>query len=115
MRFIVDECCHRAIALALREAGHHVLYIAESDRRASDETIVGMAADGEWIVITADYDFGELAVRHRLPIPGLVLLAPTKQPVALHVGRLVSLVADLGERLRDTLTIIEDDRLRFRP
>ena len=103
------------IALALREAGHDVLYIAENDRRASDEAIVGMAADGEWIVITADYDFGELAVRHRLAIPGLVLLAPTKQPVDIHVSRLISLMADLGDRLRGALTIMEDDRVRFRP
>ena len=103
------------IALALREAGHQVLYIAENDRRASDESIVGMAVDGEWVVVTADYDFGELAVRHRLAIPGVVLLAPTKQPVALRVSRLVSLVADLGDRLRGSLTIIEDDRVRFRP
>jgi predicted nuclease of predicted toxin-antitoxin system len=115
LRFIVDECCHRVIALALREAGHDVLYIAENDRRASDETIVGMAVDGEWVVVTADYDFGELAVRHRLAIPGVVLLAPTKQPVALRVRRLVSLVADLGDRLHGSLTIREDDRVRFRP
>lgn len=102
------------IALALREAGHDVLYIAETDRQASDEAIMGMAIDEDRVVVTADYDFGELAVRHRLAAPGVVLLAPSKQPAAVRASRLISLMSELGERLRGSLTIIEDERLRFR-
>lgn len=101
--------------MALRGAGHDVLYIAENDRRASDEAIATMSIDGDRIVVTADYDFGELAIRHRYPMPGVVLLAPTKQAIVLRVQRLVFLVAELGERLRGSLTVIEDERVRLGP
>jgi predicted nuclease of predicted toxin-antitoxin system len=115
LRFVVDECCHRLIASALREAGHGVAYVAESDRQATDETIAPLAIEEDRIVDTADYDFGELAIRHRFPMPGVLLLAPTSQPIDRRVERLALLVAELGEQLRGALTIVEDERLRSRP
>ena len=30
------------------------------------------------IIVTADYDFGEIAIRHRRVMPGVVLLAPSE-------------------------------------
>jgi predicted nuclease of predicted toxin-antitoxin system len=60
MRLIVDECCPRLYAVRLREAGHDVIYIADSDARASDETIAGLAIEEHRLVVTSDYDFGEL-------------------------------------------------------
>jgi len=70
MRFLVDECCHRAFVVALREVGHDVRYTAETDRRATDAELTALAIAEDRLLITADYDFGELAVRRREPIPG---------------------------------------------
>ncbi len=98
----------------MRAAGHDIVYLAETDRQASDLAIAATAAADDRIVITADYDFGELAVRRRYTMPGVVLLAPTRRPIEMRVQRLASLVADLGERLRGCLTIIEDERVRTR-
>ena len=97
MRFVVDECCHRLFASGLRrEAGHDVLNVANDHSGA------------------ADYDFGEPAIRRRRPMPGVVLLAPSPRPISDRVARLVLVVSNLGDRLEGALTIIEDDRLRFR-
>jgi len=115
LRFVVDECCHRLIASGLREAGHDIRYVAETDQRSSDEMIAALAIEEDRIVLTADYDFGELAVRHRTPMPGVVILAPTRQPIEQRVRHLVQVVSNLGEGLRGSLTIVEDERLRFRP
>jgi hypothetical protein len=62
----------------LREAGHDVRYAAETHRRATDAEVTALAIAEDRLVITADYDFGELVVRRREPIPGVVLLAPSE-------------------------------------
>lgn len=115
MRFTIDECCHRLFASGLREAGHDSLYIADTASGATDETIATLALEENRIVVTADYDFGELVVRHHRLMPGVILLAPSARPIGERVSRLVLAVSNLGARLEGTLTIIEDERLRFRP
>ncbi len=115
MRFIFDECCHRLFATELREAGHDIRYVADSDSGATDEAIANLALEENRIVVTADYDFGELVVRHHRLMPGVILLAPSARPIGERVSRLVLAVSNLGARLEGTLTIIEDERLRFRP
>ncbi len=114
MRFIVDECCHRLFATRLRDAGHDVSYVAETNRRLPDTSIAALALGEDRIVVTADYDFGELAIRHRLSMPGVILLAPSRQMAEARARRLVLLVDDRDVRLLRTLTIVEDDRVRFR-
>ncbi len=74
MRFLIDECCPRLFAQVLRSAGHDVIHIAEMDSRASDEMIVARAMEEGRVIITADYDFGELAVRYRMPVPGVLTI-----------------------------------------
>ena len=115
MRFVVDECCHRLFASGLRrEAGHDVLNVADDHSGAADEAVATLALDEQRILVTADYDFGEPAIRRRRPMPGVVLLAPSPRPISDRVARLVLVVSNLGDRLEGALTIIEDDRLRFR-
>jgi predicted nuclease of predicted toxin-antitoxin system len=115
MRFIVDECCPRLYAYALREAGHDVTYVPDFDARASDGTIAGLAIEESRVVVTADYDFGELAVRHRRHVPGVLLVAPSLDAIPVRADRLAALVAERGELLMGSLTIMEPERVRFRP
>lgn len=97
MRFLVDECCPRAFVDALRLSGHDVLYAAEMARSASDEELAAMAAGEDRLVVTQDYDFGELAVRRKLAVSGVVLIACQGQP-----------------RLIGALAVIEPKRVRLR-
>ncbi len=49
--------------------------------RASTDIIVAKRAWAEdRVLITEDYDFGELVVRHNVQIPGLVILAMPDEP-----------------------------------
>jgi predicted nuclease of predicted toxin-antitoxin system len=74
VRPLVDECCDPRLVAALRQAGHDVSYALESDRGASDEDLVAVSIEQDRILITEDEDFGELAIRHGKPLPGLILL-----------------------------------------
>ena len=115
MRFLVDESRHSAFVVGLREAGRDVRYAAETDRRATDDDLTALAIAEDRLIITADYDFGELAVRRRQPIPGVVLLAPSEAAIADQVARLVSIVSNWGNALKGVLTIVESRRVRIRP
>ena len=114
MRFLIDECCHRLFAEALRNAGHDVRYAVDTDHRASDLEISAKALSEDRLIVTADYDFGEIAVRDRRPVPGIVILAPSGAAIIDRAARLTAVVLARGEALRGTLTVIEDRRLRVR-
>ncbi len=115
MRFLFDECCHRLLVVALREAGHDVRYAAETDARATDLIISILAAEENRIVVTADYDFGELAIRRQQALPGVILLAPSQTPIADRAARLLDVISKAQTGLLGALTIIEDGRVRQRP
>ena len=103
------------MVVALRDAGHDVRYVAETDPRATDLTISVLATEENRIVVTADYDFGELAIRRQQPLPGVILLAPTPAPIAERARRLMDVISKTPTSLLGALTIIEDGRVRQRP
>ena len=43
MKFVADESCARPVILALREAGHDVIAIAEIAKGATDEQVLERA------------------------------------------------------------------------
>jgi predicted nuclease of predicted toxin-antitoxin system len=63
IRCVVDECCPRAVAEQLRAAGADVRYAAETDIRASDLQLLQIAQGEDRIIITEDFDFGDLLIR----------------------------------------------------
>jgi predicted nuclease of predicted toxin-antitoxin system len=114
VRFLVDECCPRAVAEVLRSAGHDVVYVAESDASASDADIARRAAAEERVVVTQDYDFGEMAVRERTFGAGVLLIACQMLPVEQRAARVAEVVEAAGSDLLNSLTIVEKRRIRRR-
>jgi len=113
MRFLANENVPGPVVTGLRERGHDVLAVKESLRGASDRVIVERAhADGR-VLVTFDKDFGELAVRIGLAVPGVVLLrlrgtnpdADNARVVAALTGR---------EDWSGHFAVVTDDRIRFR-
>lgn len=75
MNFLADESVDRQIAVSLREAGRHVVYIAEIDPSIDDSEVFDLANESRCLLITADKDFGELVFRDgRLLSDGVVLI-----------------------------------------
>ena len=74
MRFLADENVSRLVIERLRADGFEVISIGESRSDATDKDVLE-AADAEGcILITEDRDFGELVIRQRLGVRGMLLL-----------------------------------------
>jgi predicted nuclease of predicted toxin-antitoxin system len=90
-------------------------YVREFMRASTDIIVAKHAWAEDRVLITEDYDFGELVVRHNVQIPGLVILAMPDEPRLAQIERVLQLVARLGEGLRSQITIVELGRERRSP
>ena len=76
--------------------------------------LAALANAEDRIVISEDFDFGELAVRHLLPGTGVLLVFCPSFGPGDRAARVASVVTELGETLRRHLTIVTEDGLRRR-
>ncbi len=114
MRFLLDECCPRDLATALRDLGHDVVHVTDAARGATDLDLAARADAEGRLIVTEDFDFGELAVRHATPRTGVVILfCPGLLPRAA-TARAVEVIEEVGEGLAGFLTVVEGERVRRR-
>ncbi len=114
IRFLIDECCPRAIVDRLRTEGHDVRYAAESDRSAADEEILALANAQNRVIITEDFDFGDLLLRDLWPTSGAVILYLQMLAPAARAERLAAVLAGPNFEMHGCLTIVEAHRVRQR-
>ena len=74
MKFLVDECTGKRLALLLKEAGYDVLFVGDWKPGATDEEVLRKAEEEGRILITDDKDFGELVFRLCKPSNGVILI-----------------------------------------
>lgn len=67
MRLLANENVPGPVVVALRAAGHDVLWVKERMAGAKDRDVLARAQADARLVVTFDKDFGELAVRSSLP------------------------------------------------
>ena len=72
MKFVADESVDYQIVSRLREDGHEVLYIAETQSGASDDSVLTQANLQQAVLLTSDKDFGDLVFRQNLVSSGIV-------------------------------------------
>jgi uncharacterized protein with PIN domain len=113
-RLLADECCPRAVVDKLRAAGHDVRYAAEIDHGAEDRALLSIALEEGRIVVTEDYDFGELLTRNRLASIGTIIIYLPRLKPAERAQRLVGVISDGSIRLEGAITILEARRVRQR-
>ena len=63
MRIVADENVDWPVIQRLREDGHEVVAILETEPGSSDHDVLDSANVSRAILLTADRDFGELAYR----------------------------------------------------
>ncbi len=114
MRWLADECVDAPLVARLREAGHDVLYVAESDAGATDVDVIRRAADEGRLLLTEDKDFRELVFRRGQPVPGLVLLRIEPEDHALKWTRLQAAIARFADGMLGRFTVIGETKLRSR-
>ena len=115
MRFLADENITHLVAARLTAAGFDVVEVATAHSGASDAEVLAVAVREGRILITEDRDFGELVIRQRLPVPGVVLLELDRLSNMTEANAVVAVMTANVDRLSGALTVIEPGRVRFRP
>lgn len=115
MRFLADENVPRVVIERLRAERHEVISVAETKPSAPDDEILNVAEADSRILITGDRDFGEMVVRQRLGLRGVLLLELDRLPNAMRAETVMQVVSAHGERLAGNLVVIEPGRVRVRP
>ena len=115
MRFVADENVSRYVIERLRAAGFDVVAISLTSPGASDSDVLATARRDGRILITEDRDFGELVVRQRLELQGVVLLELDRLSNVAEADRVVSVVSTNLDNLWENLLVIEPGRARIRP
>ncbi len=115
MRFLADENVSRLVIERLRNRGHDVVSIAETRAGAPDKDILDAADADDRILITEDRDFGELVIRQRLGVRGVILLELDRLSSATEAHTVIELVSAQADKLVGNLVVIEPGRIRIRP
>lgn len=113
MRFLADECLSRRIVEALRKNDHDVLWIGDIRPGEADEAVLERSAVESRILVTEDWDYGELVMRFRKPALGVVIVAVEGSPEEV-AGSVAAEIDRFGEGLIGRLTILETGRRRQR-
>jgi predicted nuclease of predicted toxin-antitoxin system len=80
----------------------------------TDLQALAQAGEEQRILLTEDKDFGELVVRWRRPVPGLVLIRIEPDRRALKWSRLELAIQKIGDGLLKHYTVIDEVRFRVR-
>lgn len=115
MRVLANENLPQAAVLALRVAGHDVLWARTDMPGASDEDVMARAAAERRLLVTFDTDFGELVYQRGLPPAcGVVLFRLAIPSPELAADRTLAV---LGSRTdwEGQFAVVEDTRIRLRP
>lgn len=65
----------RLLVELLRDAGHDVAWTVEDAAGDKDRALLTRSASEDRVLISKDYDFGDLAFAERLPAVGIVVAA----------------------------------------
>ena len=115
MRFLADENVSHYVVERLRTAGFDVRAIGLTNPGASDSDILATARREGRILITEDRDFGELVVRQRLEVQGVVLQELDRLSNEAEADRAAAVVSTNADKLSGNLLVIEPGRVRIRP
>lgn len=113
MRFLVDECIGPSIAFWLRENGHEVFSVYEQSRGMADDDVIYKAYVENWILITADKDFGEKVYRERHPHRGVVILRLEDECNVQKIKSLKQLLENYADQLSDHFVVVTEMQVRF--
>jgi predicted nuclease of predicted toxin-antitoxin system len=115
MRFLADENISRLVIERIRAAGFDVMSISATLSGASDNDVLVTADREGRILITEDRDFGELVVRQRLGVLGIIMLELDRLSNVAEAEIVVRVVSTHRDKLHDNLLVIEPGRVRIRP
>ncbi|MCL4477026.1 MAG: DUF5615 family PIN-like protein [Nitrospirae bacterium] len=113
MKFLLDSCISSFAVKDLKDSGFDVLWIPETGKDTGDEAIIKKAFDENFILVTADKDFGELVFVFGKPHPAIIRLVdiPAKEQGKFLLRLIETHKADIDKK---ALITVERSRVRVR-
>jgi predicted nuclease of predicted toxin-antitoxin system len=113
--FFADECVARSIVEGLIQRGLDVVEAKDVGRGDSDERVLALAKAAGRIVITHDWGFGEMSIRHGQAAAGVIILSVYALSAGTRERYAVDKVVEIADQRPGCLTVIEPWRVRRRP
>jgi predicted nuclease of predicted toxin-antitoxin system len=113
--FFADECVGRAIVKGLVDRGLDVLDASVVSKGEDDERVLSLAAAAGRIVVTSDWGFGEMTVRHGRPAVGVIILSLYALSADARERTAIEKIVEIADQVAGHLMIIEPARVRTRP
>jgi len=115
MRILANENFPEDAVVALRRAGHDVVWIRTDAPGIVDADVLRRAQAEDRLLVTFDKDFGELAFRAGLPASSGVVLFRISVPSSDHVARVALSVLESRDDWAGHFSVVEDRRIRMTP
>lgn len=117
MRYLVDECLGQSMVSQLRDRGNDVAWVREVASGMSDEDVLAWSFRDERVLITEDFDYGQLIYERDLEAYGVVIvrLSAFAGSWIEVVSTVVGLLEKAQRKLAGNLTIIGSTRIKSRP
>jgi predicted nuclease of predicted toxin-antitoxin system len=116
VRYLVDECLGQLVVTNLRQRGHDVEWVRDVARGMPDELVLEWSVREERVLLTEDYDYGDLIFAKGRPAFAVVILQLSGFP-----GTWEDVAAGVVERLANSqhgfpgyLTILGQTRIKAR-
>jgi predicted nuclease of predicted toxin-antitoxin system len=113
MRILANENFPEDAVVALRNAGHDVVWIRSEAPGSSDREVLRRAQTEDRVLVTFDKDFGELAFRAGLPASSGVVLFRISAPSSSHIARVAVSVLAGRTDWPGHFSVVEDRRIRM--
>jgi predicted nuclease of predicted toxin-antitoxin system len=111
MRLLADRCIARSTISGLRDDGHDVLALAETELNPPDEEILSLATTESRVLITEDADFGTHIFREGAASPGVIRIEQRSPIEQLQTTRRILLLHD-GALSRGAIVTARRRRIR---
>lgn len=116
VRVLVDQCVSRRMVDAALRTLADVVYVSDVARGAPDPDVIEFARKEQRILITEDYDFGELIYGDRRPPPpGIVHLALDGMSKAERDAKFSAEIGELLQLAPGNFVVFSRHRPRVRP
>lgn len=113
MRFLVDRCAGRRLAVWLREQGHDCVEVQSlGDTDPGDRAVLDQAVAEGRILVTIDTDFGTLVFREGAPHTGVIRLPDV--PAAARIVLMADVLARFASDVEaGALVTVRGSRIRI--
>lgn len=116
VRYLADECLGLLIVAKLRDLGHDVVWVRDQDRGTSDQMVLERSFREERVLLTEDFDYGDLIFANDHRAFGVVILQLSDFPGSWEdvASQAVGRIDENQSRFVGNLTILGRTRNKTR-